>query len=64
MKIGGGHKFQCKQIEGGGKISVQAFRGGGDFSAQLFEGQPEATKIYPKIFRRRWCVVIYFNTLP
>ncbi len=28
---GGGHKFQCKQIEGG-KISVQAFRGGGKIS--------------------------------
>ena len=37
---GWGHKFQCKPSEGGGQNS----------SAQAFEGQPEATKIYPKIF--------------
>ncbi len=32
MQIGGGHNFQCKQVEGGGNISVQVFRGGGKIS--------------------------------
>ena len=48
--MGGGHKFQCKQIEGGGQNFSASKLRGGDSNAQTFESHSEATKNTLKIF--------------